>query len=77
MKLPKIKGSVTASWGTMKYQIKDRQFEYERLFADGEIFKSKREAIAQLRDYHSIDMEVKKMTDEQVLYFGGWELVRV
>jgi len=51
----------------MAYKVKDLQFE-DRYFADGSIFKSKREICEYLISYHSIDCN---MTEEQKLLAAG------
>lgn len=46
------------------YRIRDLQFDC-RYFADGKIFKSKKEICKQLIDYHSIDCN---MSEEKKLF---------
>jgi len=61
----------------MPYKIKDLQFSGDQYFADGEKFKTKREACEQLISYHSIDCD---MHEEQKLLNAGkvgecWDLL--
>jgi len=70
------------------YKIRDLQFEY-RYFADEAVFKTKKEIIEQLIDYHNIDFEDEKYktlreyintfknTKEKlnaILNYGAWEI---
>ena len=41
------------------YRIRDLQFDY-RYFADGTLFKTKKEICEYLIDYHSIDCDMKE-----------------
>jgi len=50
----------------MAYKIKDLQID--RYFADGETFKTKKEACEQIISYHSVDCE---MDEEQALLNAG------
>ena len=63
------------------YKIRDLQFEdEERYFADGETFKTKEEIREQLVSYHSQDCNkasLKRMSIDEILEFGEWELEEV
>lgn len=63
-----------------KYQIEDKQIP-GRLFADGAIFTTKEEVRKQLISFHSNDTDeperIEKMTLEEILDYGEWELVEI
>ena len=46
----------------MAYKIRDMQFK-ERYFAEGKVFKTKREICEQLIDYHSADCDMGEEID--------------
>lgn len=41
----------------MRYKVKDKQFDYPVYFHNGYVFANKKEIIAHLADFHSIDYE--------------------
>lgn len=62
------------------YMIADLQIA-GRYFADGTLFDTKEAVKEQLISYHSVDMGsktdlhiLKKMSLDELLEFGGWEL---